>query len=396
MATQIPSQSELYDIYINAAQAAAPVLTDTNEGSVLDASAGATSLIGEEIGKVIQQLFAKTFFRTAHGPEVTLGDDDLENLAVDHFGERFARPEASEASGVVTFSRPTSGAGNILIPIGTIVKTAPDANGNSQRYETLAAVTITGLSINASVSAIVAGLAGNVNSGTVTVIESTLLDPTIVVTNALAFVGGAAEQGDSEYQQTIRNLIETLRGATLAAIEATALTVAGVETATAVEREIVVREWSIANDAPVAGSVYFRIPEAILYIADANGTASGALIDAVVAAIEPVRAAGVEIQIKAAQAFTLNWMGSITLDSGGPNYASLVSDASPIEQTMRDYLQDLAIGSGFDRGVARNAILAIWGSPGTGDLTDFDTTSPVGNVAGDPITKIVPGSVEIS
>ncbi len=396
MATQLPSFSELYDIFLNAAQSAAPELTDNVEGSILDANAGATALVGEEVAKIVAQLFAKSFFRTAHGPEVTLADDDLETLAVDHFGERFARPEATKAATVVTFTRPTTGAGNILIPAGTIVKTQPNANGQSQRFETLSAVTISGLTINASVRAIVAGIEGNVDPSKIVVIESTLLDPTITVNNTLSAVGGAAEQSDSEYQQTIRNLIETLRGATLAAIEATAKTVAGVETATAVEREIVVREWSIANDAPVSGSIPFRIPEAILYIADANGTASSLLIADVLAAIEPVRAAGVEIQIKAAQAFSLNWLASYTLNPTGPNYASLVSDPTPVEQSMRDYIQNLPIGTGFDRGQARAAILATWGSAGTTDLTDFDTISPVGNVSVSAVTKIVPGTVEIS
>jgi hypothetical protein len=393
LATQVPSQQDLYDLYKNEVQAVNPDLTDFEDGSKLDSLGGGFSTAGQEVVKLIIDQFAKTFFDTAHGPEVTGGTDDLENLAIDHFGDEFARPEAAPAVGVVAFSRPTSAAGNVTINAGTIVKTEKDSNGVEQRFATEATVTMTGLSINASVEAVVAGAEGNVQNGTVTVIETALTDPTVVVTNAATFTGGEAEDTDAEYREFIRNKIETLRGATKAAIEAAALNVAGIETATAIEDMIAVKEWDIGGNATVGD--YFRIPRVRLFIADANGTASQALIDNVADAIFSVRACGVRIETIGASALSLNWTASIVLDPGGPNFALFSSDPQLIIDSMEQYLRDLPIGTGFDRGLAKLAIMDIWGPSGTGDLTDFNTSVPSGNVSATATDKIIPGTVVI-
>jgi hypothetical protein len=340
--------------------------------------------------------FRKTFFDTAHGPEITGGPDDLENLAVDHFGSSFARPEAVQSSGIVTFSRPNNNAGNCVIPAGTLVKTLPNANGEAQRFETEIEVTLVGTSINATVNAIEAGTQGNVQAGTVIIIESALTDPTVTVNNGDPFTGGEEEENDSQYRETIRNKILTLTGATLAAIRAAALEVPGVETATAIENEMVVIEYDISTGLPVEGALYFRIPKVILYIADANGTAGEDLINDVKEAIAVVRAAGVRVDVLAADALVFNWTAAIVLNPGGPNYASLSSDPQPIIDSMNDYLDDLPIGTDFIREDANDSILAIWGPAGTDDLVSFTTTVPSGDVDIGENEKIIPGTVGIS
>jgi hypothetical protein len=370
MALQVPSQQELYDLYKNEVQSRNPALTDFEEGSKLDSLGGGFSTAGQQIVKFIIDNFAKTFFATAHGPEVTGSTDDLELLAVDHFGDSFARPAAEQAIGVVTFTRPTSGAGNVTILAGTIVKTAKNANGEEQRFQTLATVVMTGLSINASVEAVNAGTEGNVLANTVTILETALTDPTIAVNNTAPFTGGEAEDTDAEYREFIRNKIETLRGATKAAIEAAANNVPGVETATAIESLQVVIEWDIGGSMTVGD--YFRIPRVRLYIADVNGTASQALLDAVIAAIEFVRACGVRIDVIAATALSVNWTISISL------------------------IRDLPVGTGFDRGLAKLAIMAIWGPSGTDDLTDMTNIIPTGNITATAVQKLIPGTMEAS
>lgn len=394
MATQVPSQQELYDLFQNEVQARNPELTDFEEGSKLDSLGGGFSTAGQEVTKLIIDQFAKTFFSTANGPEVTGGSDDLELLATDHFGDSFARPAASPAVGIANFSRPNTNAGNVVIPAGTIVKTEKDSNGNERRFATETLVTMTGLTVNASVEAVDAGSDGNIGIGTLTVIESALTDPSVVVTNSAAFTGGEEEADDAEYREFIRNKIETLRGATKAAIEASALNVAGVETATAIEDAIPVKEWDIANDLPIGA--YFRIPRVRLFIADANGTASQALIDNVDDAIFFVRACGVKIDTIGASALSLNWTASIVLNPGGPNFATLSVNPQLVVDSMEQYLRDLPIGTGFDKGLAKLAIMAIWGPSGTNDLTDFITSVPVGNVSATPTQKIIPGTVGVS
>lgn len=391
MVTEVPSQQDLYNAYKNEVQARAPVLTDWVEGSKNDSMAGAVAVAGQEVLRLIISKFNKTFLATAHGPEVTGDADDLEFLAVDHWGDSFARPGATPAIGTVTFSRPNTDNGNVLIPAGTIVKTDKDANGEEQRFATLSDVTMTGLSINASVQAVVAGDDGNVNADTVINIEDALTDPTVEVTNALAFAGGDNEYDDAEYREFIRNRIEIIRGATKAAIEAAANLVPGVEIAIAMENLKTVIEWNIGTGTPIGSP--FKIIEAKLYIADINGAASQALIDAVVLAIDPIRACGVKIEVIGAVAVPLDWSAMYSLNVSGPNFAALSVDSTLIEESMAQYLQNLSIGDDFDRSVAKAAILAIWGPSGTNDLTDFVINTPIANVVTGDDQKLVPGTM---
>ena len=388
------SRQELYEIIRDEILLQEDRLNDFSEGSINDIVAGAISTAIHEVMVLIVQEFKKTFFDTANGPEVTGGADDLEILAIDHFGNSFARPLAQPAVGTVTFSRATSGAGNCTIPAGTVVKTVADANGNSQSFETLIEVVMTGLSINASVEAVVAGTAGNVDAAQVTVIEDTLTDPTIVVTNAAAFTGGAAKETDAQYRETIKRLILLLTGATASAIEAAALRVSGIVSAQIVEQYKTVIEWDEANEVPIGDA--FRIPYTKLYIADANGTASAPLVELVRIAIRAVRACGVYIPIEAAEAVPVNWTATLTLNPGGPNYATLSVDETPIVNSMEDYINGLATGADFVRSTARTAILAIWGPSGSNDLTDFATTVPTGDVSTTASQKCIPGTVGVA
>ncbi len=384
---------ELYEIYKDAMQSAESALTDFEEGSINDLQAGAAITAVEEAQTLIIDQFKKTFFDSADGPEVTGGPDDLQTLAVDHFGDDFERPDATEAVGIVTFTRPNADAGDVLIDVGTVVKTPPNANGEAQKFKTILAVTMTGTSINASVEADEAGPKGNVAANTITIIESTLTDPTVVVNNSLGTSGGEAEQNDATYRDTIKKLIVGLTGATLAAIEAKAEAVPGVEIATAREELITVIEWNPATETEIGDD--FKIARVKVFIADANGTANGALIANVDAAIETVRAAGVRVQVVGATPVVLDWKASITLNPSGPNFAELSVDATMIEDSMRDYIENFAIGEDFDRFAARMAILAIWGPDGSDDLTDFQTLTPTGNVEADENEKFVVGTIQI-
>jgi hypothetical protein len=389
----LKSRQELYTIMKDELQAQYPGLTDYNAGSILDAILGAVSTALSEQQELVTTKFNKTFFELANGPEVTGDADDLETLAIDHFGTEFARPAATKAVGIVTFSRANSNAGDCVIPAGTVVKTEADANGESQSFTTLLSVTMTGTSINASVEAVEAGIDGNVDEDTVVLIEDTLTDPSIEVNNDEAMSGGAEEQSDADYRETILEKIRSLRGATADAIEAAALTVSGIVSASAIESFLTAIEYDPGTEE-VSGD-YFLLPVATLYIADANGEANDALIALVDDAVDEVRACGIKVTIVAATPYSLNWTAEITLNPGGPNYSTLQSDATLIENSMNEYITGLAVGDGFDRDAADAAMLDIWGPDGTDDITAFATTVPVGDVAGVVGQKIVPGTVTI-
>lgn len=387
----IRSRQEIYESLIDEIQSQDPTLTDTNEGSDIDIIGGVVSSGVDEILQTVTDEVKKTFFSTAAGPEETGGPDDLEYLAKDHFGESFGRPGAVKSLGIVTFSRANDDAGDVLIDVGTVVKTKKTSAGNSVSFKVVSPVTMTGLSINASVEAVIAGPSGNVNPNTVTEVETSLSDSSVVVTNAASFGGGKESENDAEYRETIKLLLETLKGATLGAIEAKAKTVPGVVFVKGLETIQYVKEWDIENDETVGE--YFGLPRAKLYIADANGNASNQLIDLVKSAIRFIRAAGVRVDVLAAVPVTVNWTASLTLDPGGPNYSTFQSDLTAIEELMEKYINGLPVGTNFVRQAANNYILAKYGPAGTGDLSSFGTVVPSADVAVEENEKILPGTV---
>lgn len=171
------------------------------------------------------------------------------------------------------------------------------------------------------------------------------------------------------------------------------MTVAGIEFAKAIEFLQYVKEWNVGGNAPVGD--YFAIPRVKLYVADANGIASLSLVNAVQAAVDTVRAAGIRVEALAAIALTQNWVGSITLNPGGPNFSTFQTDPQMIIDEMVKYLQDLPIGSGFNRAAAKNYIMGLFGPTGTNDLTNFSTSTPSGDVTVAVNQKIIVGSVSI-
>lgn len=393
MAT-LKSQQELIEIYRQEVEATAEELTDFEEGSINDILAGATGTLANEVMALITDEFRKTFIDSADGPEITGSSDFLQDLAIDHFGDEFSRPGAQIAVGTVDFTRPNISGGDVIIPVGTIVKTPTNANGETQRYQVIAQVIMLTTLISASVEAIVPGTKGNVDEDTVTIIESVLTDSTVVVTNPLAFEGGAAGEDDSKYRETIKRLIQTLRGATKSAIESKALGVSGVEKATG--RDFIKTVIEFNPDTSTTIGLPFTLPVSKLFIADANGTANQALIDLVITAIETTIACGAKIDVIGATAVTLNWTLDITLNPSGPNFTDFQNDTTLITNDMKKFIQILDIGTDFDRTLAEIAILLIWGPQvigGTGDLTIVKTTIPSGNVDAAITDKFIPGVI---
>jgi len=294
---------------------------------------------------------------------------------------------------VVEFSRPDTSGGDVTISAGVIVKTPQNANGEEQRFSVLSEVELTATSIFASVEAVVAGPKGNVTPGEVSVIETALTDPSVVVTNALDFSGGDDALDDDEYLDFIRNKIQALAGATCPAIQARLENVSGVEKATVYEEIKTVIEYNDATENTVGTS--FKIPVVRAFIADANGTANQALLDLAQEALDEARGCGVRIALEAAVAVPLSWTASLTLDPGGPNFATFTTDRTLIEDSMRKYLQELNIGDDFNRVQANAAILDIWGPSGTGDLIagGFVTASPGGDVSTEVNERIIPDTI---
>lgn len=395
MAKTVKTQSEYYEIYKNEVLGENGDLTDFSDGSLHDIIGGAISIAMNENSELTISEFTKTFFDTAHGIAITGNVDDLQILAIDHFGERFKRPEAKKATGSVTFERPNTDAGDVNIAIDVVVKTIKDANGEEVSFKATEAVIMTGLTIDAEIKASVGGISGNVNIGKITVIETALTDSSITVSNAVKLAGGSNEQTDAEYRETIRSLIEALAGATEKAIKGAVLALGNISFASALTIIMPVKEWDIGGDAPIGD--FFRIPFVEVYVADSDGNSSQSLINEAIEAVFPVRAAGVLINIKGGTSSLVDWDASITLNPAGPNFAVLSADPQMILDSMKNYInEDIDINNGFDKIDATEHIKAIWGSAGTNDLTSFTTNTPSGNIAGVTGTKLMAGTMSIT
>lgn len=396
MATSVSTILQLYEILKAEIESRDGDYSDFNEGSMLDILSGAFSTGLNEISELTVAEFKKTYFETAHGPEVTGGNDDLETLAKDHYGDDFSRPKATKSTGSVTFSRASAGSGDVAIASGTVVKTEKDVSGQEVRFVTTESVLMTGLTIDANVEAVDEGSDGNVDAAKILVIETTLTDSSVTVNNSAKMAGGIDEEDDAEYRETIRNKIQSLAGAIKEAIEGAVLSVSGVSIVSLIERERVVIDYNVGSDEIESGAVFFRIPYPVAYIADSNGNSSQSLIDEVTAALEPVRACGVQIEVLGAIAVNLDWNASLTLNAGGPNFATLQSDISMITDSMKEYLTSLEIGEDFIKTAANEYILSIWGPDGTNDLVAFNTNSPVANTSIDDNQKIIAGTMSIT
>jgi len=385
MATKALTSKELYEIYKAEVIARGSDIIDFAEGSMNDIDAGAMTTAINEAQELLVSEFLKTFFGSANG-------DDLEILAIDRFGSRFARPSETQSTVDVTFSRPTTAAGNVTIPAGTIIKTSKDASGQEVRFSTSFEVVMTGLSVVSSAISVGSGANTKVGVGKINVIESALTDTSIVVTNDAQAAGGEDKQSDDEYRETIRSLVESLAGATEAAIKGSIQALPEITYVSVVTILMKVRE---VDDGGTPIGDIFRIPYVRIYVADADGNFSQSLLTLAENVIYSVRAAGVKIEILGALSTEINWTASITLNPAGPNYAELSNDTSKIKEDMANYLDNvLDVGDGFVRSTANSYILSIWGPAGTGDLTSFTTSIPTGNVAGAVGTKLVSGTME--
>ena len=141
------------------------------------------------------------------------------------------------------------------------------------------------------------------------------------------------------------------------------------------------------------GAAFFQIPFAVLYVADSGGSANSTEIGEVQTAIAALQAFGVNITVLSGTPVTINWTATVVLDPDGPNYAALSTSTALIVASMKAYIVNLPTGTSFVRATANAAMLAIWGSGGTGDITTFTTSIPSSDTAMSGAQKAIPGTV---
>ena len=395
MARRILSIQELYEIYKDTVTASAGNLTDFSEGSIHEIIGSSFAVLLNEASELFLNEFKKTYFATAAG-------SDLDNLATDRFGNRFIRPVGNHSAVTVTFSRPSSASGvQQLIPSGTIVSTEEDSSGNVVTFHTSKDAWIFPGSLSTRVTCVSGdvGADQNVGANTITVIVSTLEnDNGTTVTNLEAATGGTAQQTDAQYRETIKNLIESLAGATRAAVRGSLLSVSGVEKVVISDSLIPVILYDIGRQAIDYNNWgYFRYTNTTAYISGLLGVLPPNTIANAKAAIENIKAAGVNINIASATVLRMAWHITVTLNSSGPNYSVLSTDTEQIRESMREYINDkLDIGQDFIRADAEKFIIKTWGAEGTNDIQSIVTTLPITDVGVSNITKLIADQVVAS
>ena len=199
-------------------QGAAQSLLDLTVGSVLRAILEANASIALWMQWLIVQCLATTRLATSSGA-------DCDSFGAD-FG--FTRLPAVAASGQVTFARFTPSVA-AFIPVGTAVSTSANTqsfvvveDSTNAAYNaatggfTLAAGVA---SLNVAVVASVAGSAGNVQPGAITVLSSAIAGVD-TVTNALALTDGIDAESDTAFRSRFGNYLASLSRATNVAIGA--------------------------------------------------------------------------------------------------------------------------------------------------------------------------------
>ncbi|MDD4163145.1 MAG: baseplate J/gp47 family protein [Methanothrix sp.] len=107
----------------------------------------------------------------------------------------------SRATGVLPFSRPTQAQSDITIPAGTICAAMSDSGGLVE-FQTDEAVVLAAGTTSAYVeaAAIVAGAAGNMSTGAISIIRMPVVGISSC-TNDAAFSGGTDLESDSDLRQ---------------------------------------------------------------------------------------------------------------------------------------------------------------------------------------------------
>lgn len=246
------------------------------EGTDINIIIAACSAMADEATRQLAARMAALYLDSAE-------DNDLDRLVADRFSTEIVRKQAAPAVVPLQFQRPippSAGAG-VTYPQGTKFRTE-----QGTEFALLEAVTLslgsTGPVIGAA-QAVLAGTGGNVAPGAVVQFSGPRTDPAMTVTNVEPGAGGRDVETDQALRERARSFFRTARRGTLSAIEFGALSVEGVESATAWE------ELDATLGIPT-GRVYVTV-------ADRNGQANSILAEAVRNQLVEYRGAGVVVDV---------------------------------------------------------------------------------------------------
>jgi uncharacterized phage protein gp47/JayE len=366
--------SQLVEDMGAALQSAASSLVDISVGSVVRAIFEANASVVLWLQWLVIQVLQTTRASTSNGP-------DLDSWMLD-FG--LTRLPAVPATGIVTFSRFVNTL-SATIPLGTVVKTTDGSLSFSVAADQTLSIwqgNVPGYvlpngagSADLPVICMSGGSAGNVLSGTTTVIAASL--PGVdQVTNANPFANGADAESDQAFRNRFQSYLASRSRATPAAVQNA---IANVQQGL----NIAIQE----NTGP-GGVVQVGAFQVI--VDDGTGYPASALLSTVATAIEAVRPIGTTFTVLPPQVLTVGVSMAAALNSNA-NAAAVISS---IQNYVAIYLDSLPIGTGASvTRVAQNAYLA---GSGIVNITGVLLNGLSSDIAASPGTVIKAGSVAVT
>jgi uncharacterized phage protein gp47/JayE len=323
MQISLQNFSTLVENMAAAVQGAASGLLDLTVGSVLRAILEANASLALWLQWLIVQVLSTTRLATSAG-------GDCDSFGAD-FG--FTRLLAVAAAGDVTFSRFTPRIA-AFIPIGTSVATSD----NSQSFlvtsdDTNPAFNGSGftlaaglLSMTVPVAALIAGSAGNVQAGAISVLTSAV--PGIdTVQNNLALSGGLDAESDQAFRIRFGNYLASLSKATDVAIGAAI---------TGLQQGLT---YQISENVDQTGAQ--QMGHFVVTVDNGTGEPPAWLLGEVRQAVDAVRPVGSSFAVQGPVVVPANISLTLTTNAGASHQDAVAAVATAIET----YIASLSIGT---------------------------------------------------
>jgi uncharacterized phage protein gp47/JayE len=357
-----------------AVQGSAAQLLDFTTGSVLRALLEANASLALWLQWLILLVLQNTRLASSSGSDV------------DSFGADFGmtRLTAISAQGAVTFSRYTPTMAS-LIPTGTTLTTSDNSTQfivgtdttnsawNASQNGYLLGIGVA--SVTVPVAATVAGSAGNVLAGTISLITSAL--PGIdTATNALALTGGLDAETDASFRLRFQSFINSRTRATVQAVS---------YAATSIQQGVncTVQENTDGNGDYMPGKF-------VVTADDGSGSPPAALLTSIQAEVEAVRPVGSIFAVSGPTVLPADISLSLAI-APGSNSATAVA---AVNLAITTFVNTLPVGSSLP--FTRLAQIAYDASPAVTNVTGLTLQGGTADLTAAPATVIKIGSLAIS
>ena len=355
-------------------QGAATTLLDLTVGSVLRAILEANASVVLWLQWLIVQTLSATRLATSSGT-------DCDSFGAD-FG--FARLPAVAASGQVVFSRFTPSL-QALIPVGSSVTTATSAQSflvvadqSNPAYDAVQGgyVLATNISsVNALVVAANPGAAGNVQPGTISLLNSAIAGVD-TVTNLAVLTGGLDAESDAAFKARFGTYLAGLSKATNAAI------------GSAVSAIMQGLSYSVVENINQAGQV--QMGHFVVTVDDGTGDPPANLLATVQQAVDTIRPVGTSFAVQGPVVTLANVAMTLTTDGSTDHAQAVAAVASAVET----YIAALPVGDPLS--YMRLAQLAYDGSDSVTNISGLLLSGAAADLTPGPFGAVRPGVIAVS